>query len=71
MVAGALWAGLSISGTAALLEFFHTFISRVYREWSKKEKLSSEHHVMGEKTLFISEVRGERPDCFKLIRRLQ
>lgn len=36
VVVGAMWAGLSISGTAALLEFFHTFISRVYREWSKR-----------------------------------
>lgn len=54
-----MWAGLSISGTAALLEFVHTFISRVYRELSKKEKLSSDQHVLGEKTLFILEVRGE------------
>lgn len=71
VVVGAMWAGLSISGTAALLEFFHTFISRVYREWSKKEKLSSDQHVLGEKTLFILEVRGEWPDCSKLIRRLK
>lgn len=42
--------------------------SRVYREWSKKEKLSSDQHVLGEKTLFILEVRGEWPDCSKLIR---
>ncbi len=49
MVIGARRAGLSISKTADLLEFSCTTISRVYREWSKKEKISSELQLCGRK----------------------
>ncbi len=47
MVIGAKRAGLSISQTADLLRFSHTTIPRVYREWSEKEKISSERQLCG------------------------
>uniref|UniRef100_A0A9J8ANG6 Transposase IS30-like HTH domain-containing protein n=1 Tax=Cyprinus carpio carpio TaxID=630221 RepID=A0A9J8ANG6_CYPCA len=50
MVVGARRAGLSISKTAELLGFSRTTISRVNREWSKKEKISSdERQLCGQK----------------------
>ncbi len=58
MVVGARRAGLSISKTSDLLGFSRTTISRVYRECSEKEKISSERQLCGRKCLV--DVRGQR-----------
>ncbi len=58
MIVGARRAGLNISKTADLLGFSHTIISSVYREWSEKEKISSERQLCGRKCLV--DVRGQR-----------
>ncbi len=57
-VVGARRAGLSISKTADLLGFPCTTISSVYREWSEKEKISSERQLCGRRCLV--DVRGQR-----------
>jgi len=58
MVVGVRRAGLSISQTADLLRFSRTTISRVYKEWSKQEKISSERQLCGRKCPV--DVRGQR-----------
>ncbi len=55
-------AGLSISETADLLGFSHRNISRVYREWFNKYKISKWQKC-------LVDARGEWPDWFELIER--
>ncbi len=58
MVVGARQAGLSNPETADLLEFSCMTISRVYREWTEKEKISSEQQFCGWK--WLVDARGQR-----------
>ena len=70
MVVGARRAGLSISGTADLLGFSCTTISRV-ENGPKKRKYPVSGSSVGENALLMPEVRGEWPDWFELIERQQ
>ncbi len=58
MIVGTRLTGLSIWKTAVLLWLSCTTISRVYREWSEKEKISSERQLCGQKCLV--DVRSQR-----------
>jgi len=51
--------------------FSCTTISRVYREWSEKEKISREQQLCGENALLMSEVRGELAKWLEMIERQQ
>ncbi len=59
MVVGARRAGLNISKIADLLGISRTTISSVYREWSEKEKISSERSCVDENALLMSEENGQ------------
>ncbi len=61
----------SISETADLLEFSLKTISRVYREWSEKDKYPVSGNSEGDNALLMPEVSGEWPDWFKLTERQQ
>lgn len=57
MVVGDKRAGLSVAEAADLLRFSYTNIRRIYREGSKREKMSV--GFLGKNALFMSKVTGE------------
>lgn len=58
MIVGARRAGCSISETVSLLNLSKTTVSRVYREWSDRQKTRSQRGSCGRKRLV--DARGER-----------
>lgn len=65
MVFGGRWAGLSLLEASDLLGFSHATISRIFREWSEKEKLLASEQKC------LVHARVEWPACFKSIERQQ
>lgn len=51
MTSGARQTSFSISGTACLLVFSCTTVSRVYKEWCERQKTLNEWQFYGQKYL--------------------
>ena len=67
MIVGAREGGLNISETANLLVFSGITVSGVCREWSEKQKTSTEKQFCVQKCVVnMREVSGEGPDSSKL-----
>lgn len=69
MLVDARQACLRISITADLLMFSHIAVSKVYTKWCKKcKKHPVSSSSFSENAWLMREVRGERADCFELMR---